>query len=200
RRRDLQPPPREDAARHRRDVALRIAHSADAVDSPVAARQRQPLQHAQAARPAADADREPGTRLLAGGRTSGAREIPLLRAQAGSRPPLLHGELQRVPGLRAQARLPPALTLSAETRIVALLGHPVSHSLSPRMQNAAFAARGLDWAYIALDVPPGRLEEAVRGLVAGGFAGANVTIPHKQAAARLCDEADGDAVNTLVFA
>ena len=85
------------------------------------------------------------------------------------------------------------------TRLVGLIGDPIGESLSPRMQNAAFAARGLDWAYIALDVPPGRLEEAVRGLVAGGFAGANVTIPHKQAAARLCDEADGDAVNTLVF-
>jgi shikimate dehydrogenase len=92
------------------------------------------------------------------------------------------------------------LTLTAETRLVALVGHPVAHSLSPRMQNAAFAARGLDWAYVALDVPPERLEEALRGLAAGGLAGANVTIPHKQAAARLCDEADGDAVNTIVFA
>jgi shikimate dehydrogenase len=90
--------------------------------------------------------------------------------------------------------------LTASTRLVALLGHPVSHSLSPRMQNAAFAARGLDWAYVALDVPPERFEEALRGLVAAGFAGANVTIPHKRAAAALCDEADGDAVNTLVFA
>jgi shikimate dehydrogenase len=92
------------------------------------------------------------------------------------------------------------LTLTAETRLVALVGHPVAHSLSPRMQNAAFAARGLDWAYVVLDVPPERLEEALRGIAAGGFAGANVTIPHKQAAAQLCDEADGDAVNTLVFA
>jgi shikimate dehydrogenase len=90
--------------------------------------------------------------------------------------------------------------LSGSTRLVALLGHPVAHSLSPRMQNAAFAAAGLDWAYVALDVPPERLEEAVRGLAAAGFAGANVTIPHKPAAARLCDEADGDSVNTLVFA
>jgi len=89
--------------------------------------------------------------------------------------------------------------LGGSTRLVALLGHPVAHSLSPRMQNAAFAARALDWAYIALDVPPEQLEEAVRGLVAGGFAGANVTIPHKRAAARLCDDADGEAVNTLVF-
>jgi shikimate dehydrogenase len=67
------------------------------------------------------------------------------------------------------------------------------------MQNAAFAARGLDWAYVACDVPPEGLPEAVRGLAALGFAGANVTIPHKQAAAALCDEADGAAVNTLVF-
>ncbi len=90
--------------------------------------------------------------------------------------------------------------LAGTTRLVALLGHPVAHSLSPRMQNAAFAARGLDWAYVALDVPPDELESVVRGLVASGFAGANVTIPHKRAAAQLCDEADGDAVNTLVFA
>jgi len=90
--------------------------------------------------------------------------------------------------------------IEGTTRLVALIGHPVAHSLSPRMQNAAFAARALDWAYVALDVPPEQLEEAVRGLVAGGFAGANVTIPHKRAAALLCDEADGEAVNTLVFA
>ncbi len=90
--------------------------------------------------------------------------------------------------------------IDAETRLVAIVGHPVAHSLSPRMQNAAFAARGLNWAYVALDVPPERLEIALRGLVAAGFAGANVTIPHKRAAAVLCDEADGDAVNTLVFA
>ncbi len=90
--------------------------------------------------------------------------------------------------------------LGGSTRLVALLGHPVAHSLSPRMQNAAFAARALDWAYVALDVAPEDLEGAVRGLVASGFAGANVTIPHKRAAAQLCDEADGDAVNTLVFA
>jgi shikimate dehydrogenase len=89
--------------------------------------------------------------------------------------------------------------LGASTRLVALIGHPVAHSLSPRMQNAAFTARALDWAYVALDVAPEQLEDALRGLVAAGFAGANVTIPHKRAAALLCDEADGEAVNTLVF-
>src|SRR5581483_11251100 len=91
------------------------------------------------------------------------------------------------------------MAISADTRLVALLGHPVAHSLSPRMQNAAFAARGLDWAYVGCDVAPARLAAAVRGLDALGFAGANVTIPHKQAAAELCDEAESDAVNTLVF-
>lgn len=88
--------------------------------------------------------------------------------------------------------------IAATTRIVALLGHPVAHSLSPRMQNAAFAALALDWAYVALDVPPDRLPEAVRGLAASGFAGANVTAPHKLAVAELVG-ADTPSVNTLVF-
>jgi shikimate dehydrogenase len=78
---------------------------------------------------------------------------------------------------------------------VVLLGKPVAESLSPRMQNAAFAAAGLDWEYTAVEVEPDELETAVRR----GWAGANVTIPYKQAAAELCDEADGEAVNTLVF-
>jgi shikimate dehydrogenase len=83
------------------------------------------------------------------------------------------------------------------SELVALLGHPVAHSLSPRMQNAAFAARGLDWLYVAIDVPPERLEEAVRGLAGLGFAGANVTAPHKQAVARLVGS-ELPSVNTLV--
>jgi shikimate dehydrogenase len=89
--------------------------------------------------------------------------------------------------------------IGGSTRLVTLLGQPVAESVSPRMQNAAFAARGLDWAYVACEVRPDDLADAVRGLVALGFAGANVTIPHKHAAAELCDEADGPAVNTLVF-
>jgi shikimate dehydrogenase len=66
------------------------------------------------------------------------------------------------------------------------------------MQNAAFAARALNWAYVPLRVEPAELERAVRALVALGFPGANVTIPHKQAVVALCDEADDEAVNTLV--
>jgi shikimate dehydrogenase len=89
--------------------------------------------------------------------------------------------------------------ITASTRLVALLGQPVAHSLSPRMHNAAFAARGIDWAYVALDVMPDQLADAIRGLAAAGFAGANVTAPHKLAAAKLCDEADAESVNTLVF-
>jgi shikimate dehydrogenase len=89
--------------------------------------------------------------------------------------------------------------ISGTTRLVALLGRPVRDSLSPRMQNAGFAARGLDWAYVACDVPPERFEEAVRGLAAAGFAGANVTTPHKEAAAALA-ETELESVNTLVFA
>ncbi len=81
--------------------------------------------------------------------------------------------------------------------LVALLGKPVAGSLSPRMQNAAFAARGLDWRYEAFEVDD--VVAAVRGLVSLGFAGANVTIPHKQAVVAACDESDGDAVNTLVI-
>jgi shikimate dehydrogenase len=89
--------------------------------------------------------------------------------------------------------------ISRSTRLVALLGQPVAESLSPRMQNAAFAARALDWAYVACEVAPEGLEAAVRGLVALGFAGANVTIPHKPTVVELCDEAEGSSVNTLVF-
>jgi shikimate dehydrogenase len=81
---------------------------------------------------------------------------------------------------------------------VALLGHPVSESLSPKMQNAAFAARGLDWAYVALDVVPDEFETVVHGIVAAGFAGANVTTPHKRTAARLAGS-ELDSVNTLVL-
>ena len=72
------------------------------------------------------------------------------------------------------------------------------------MQNAGFDALGLDWAYVPLPTPPERLADAVRGLVATGFAGANVTIPHKEAVLALCDEVDpvagrAGSVNTLVF-
>jgi shikimate dehydrogenase len=88
--------------------------------------------------------------------------------------------------------------ITGTTRLVALLGHPVSASLSPEMQNVAFTERELDWAYVACDVAPELFELAVRGLAAAGFAGANVTTPHKAAAASLA-ETELASVNTLVF-
>jgi shikimate dehydrogenase len=96
-------------------------------------------------------------------------------------------------------------SIRGTTTLVGLLGWPTAHSLSPPMQNAGFAALGLDWAYVPLPTPPERLGEAVRGLVATGFAGANVTIPHKERIVSSCDELDevaaaAGSVNTLVVA
>jgi len=88
---------------------------------------------------------------------------------------------------------------------LAVLGHPVSHSRSPAMQNAALAALGLaDWRYQAIDAAPEAFEMTVRELAAVGYAGANVTVPHKEAALALATEASEasqqiGAANTLVF-
>jgi shikimate dehydrogenase len=87
--------------------------------------------------------------------------------------------------------------ISGGTRLVGLLGDPVSGSLSPLMHNAAFAAVGLDWAYVPLPVKQKELEDALRGLVALGFAGGNVTTPYKLAVAKLVG-AEPASVNTLV--
>ncbi|HLQ66077.1 MAG TPA: shikimate dehydrogenase [Candidatus Limnocylindrales bacterium] len=88
------------------------------------------------------------------------------------------------------------------TSLFAILGHPVHHSLSPRMQNAAFRAAGRDAAYIALDILPGQLAQALEGLHEIGFAGLNVTLPHKEEAFTLVDSATpaaraAGAANTL---
>ncbi len=87
----------------------------------------------------------------------------------------------------------------------AVIGHPVAHSRSPAMHTAAYRALHMDWEYTAIDVPPGGLEAFVAGLAAAGFAGVNVTIPHKQAVLGLCDELSAEArragsVNTIVVA
>jgi shikimate dehydrogenase len=90
------------------------------------------------------------------------------------------------------------------TRLVGVMGWPIAHSVSPPMHNAAFRALGLDWCYVPLPVPPERLGEAVRGLRALGFAGANATVPHKQALLTQVDDLTPaaraiGAVNTLVL-
>jgi shikimate dehydrogenase len=88
---------------------------------------------------------------------------------------------------------------------LAVLGHPVSHSRSPAMQTAALAALGLeDWSYRAIDAAPEAFEMTVKELAEVGYAGVNVTVPHKQAALALAEEASEasqqiGAANTLVF-
>jgi shikimate dehydrogenase len=100
------------------------------------------------------------------------------------------------------------MSLSGRTRLLGVIGHPIAHSLSPRMHNAAFATGRKDageseFAYVAMDVRPERLPAAVAGLTALGFVGFNVTMPHKEAILPLVDELDetarlAGAVNTVV--
>lgn len=94
--------------------------------------------------------------------------------------------------------------LSGHARLAGVLGWPISHSRSPRLHGYWLDSLGIDGAYLPLPVHPDRFEDGVRGLVALGFQGANVTIPHKQAAFAVCDVVDATArragaVNTLVF-
>src|SRR5215218_4625088 len=94
--------------------------------------------------------------------------------------------------------------LRTMARLLGIIGHPVGHSLSPRMHNAAFAHDGVDYVYVAMDVLPDRLTAAVEGLRALGFVGFNVTMPHKEAVLPLMDELDetarlAGAVNTVVL-
>ncbi|QVL52949.1 MAG: shikimate dehydrogenase [Cyanobium sp. M30B3] len=96
-----------------------------------------------------------------------------------------------------------AQPISGHTALVGVLGDPVRHSLSPAMHNAALAALGLDWVYLALPAPARELAGVVRGLAAMDCRGLNVTLPHKQAVAALCRELTPlaerlGAVNTLV--
>lgn len=96
--------------------------------------------------------------------------------------------------------------VTGRSRLCGVLGHPLDHTLSPRMHNAAFAALGLDWVYVPWPVSPERLGEAVAGLRAlANFAGANVTVPHKEAVIShldgLTEEARAvGAINTIVRA
>lgn len=95
--------------------------------------------------------------------------------------------------------------LSGAARLAGVIGWPVAHSRSPRLHGFWIARHRLDAAYLPLAVRPGRFDTAVRGLVEAGFRGANVTIPHKEAAFAICDRVEerarrAGAVNTLVFA
>jgi shikimate dehydrogenase len=95
------------------------------------------------------------------------------------------------------------VTPRGSTRVVGIIGDPVTHSRSPAIHNAAFEALGLDWVYVAFPVPRGGGAAAVGAVRVLGLAGLNVTMPHKAAAAAACDELSDaaralESVNTVV--
>src|SRR5205814_10330155 len=126
------------------------------------------------------------------------------------RPPRLRHDQRRVPAGcgRVQAQGPRVLTRAADwptgqTRLAGVIGDPIRHSLSPVLHNAAFAALGLDWAFMAFPVPAGQAPAAVEGARALGLDGLSVTMPHKEAVAAAVDRlsptaAALGAVNTVV--
>lgn len=97
---------------------------------------------------------------------------------------------------------PPPIT--AATRVCAVYGHPIRHSASPALQNAGLVALGLDWRYLAFDVRPEELGQAIAGAKAMRFVGLNLTVPHKLLALERVDRLDESArlwgaVNTIRF-
>jgi shikimate dehydrogenase len=104
--------------------------------------------------------------------------------------------------LRVSQPVQPAI--NAATRLCAVYGSPIAHSASPAMHNAAFAALGLDWRYLAFEVDPKNLRAAIEGAKVMGFAGINLTVPHKLLAVNMVDMLDESAmkwgaVNTILF-
>lgn len=94
--------------------------------------------------------------------------------------------------------------ISGSTRLAAVIGSPVRHSLSPALHNAAFEAAGLDWRFVAFEVAPGAGADAVRAMRTLGIGGLAVTAPHKADVAAAVDEIDAAAqalrsVNTVVL-
>lgn len=96
------------------------------------------------------------------------------------------------------------MKIKGSTNIVGLIGHPVEHSFSPPMHNAAFDALNMDYAYVAFDVNPNDLKSAIEGAESLNIKGFNVTIPHKVDVMQYLDELDEvarliSAVNTIDF-
>jgi shikimate dehydrogenase len=97
------------------------------------------------------------------------------------------------------------VTISARARLAGVMGWPVAHSLSPRLHNYWLDLYGIDGAYVPLPVAPAYFGDALRALGHLGFAGVNVTVPHKEAAFAACDVVDAaakrmGAVNMISFA
>jgi shikimate dehydrogenase len=92
--------------------------------------------------------------------------------------------------------------ITGETKIFGIFGHPVTHTLSPLMHNAAFDALGLPFRYLPFEVHPDRLQAAVKGILPLGILGLNITIPHKETILPFLDQVDEEAkrigaVNTI---
>ena len=92
--------------------------------------------------------------------------------------------------------------LKGTTKIVGLIGNPVSHSLSPAMHNTAFQKMQMDWNYLPLHVDPDNLKDAMKGVRSLGFSGINVTVPYKERVLPFLDEMSTEAerigaVNTI---
>ena len=92
--------------------------------------------------------------------------------------------------------------IGASTKVLCVIGHPIEHSMSPIMHNAALKELSLDYIYLAFDVPPNALEKAILGFKKSNMKGINVTIPHKEAIIHYLDELDPlskqiGAVNTV---
>ncbi|MGB5913200.1 MAG: shikimate dehydrogenase [Promethearchaeia archaeon] len=92
--------------------------------------------------------------------------------------------------------------VTARTKILCVIGHPIEHSMSPIMHNAAIQDLGLDYLYIAFDVAPNKLKEAIKGLKTLNIKGINVTLPHKENAIKFIDKVDElaqkiGAINTI---
>ncbi|MCI0331260.1 MAG: shikimate dehydrogenase [candidate division Zixibacteria bacterium] len=88
--------------------------------------------------------------------------------------------------------------------LAGIIGYPLDHSLSPFIHNLGFALKKLPYVFVKIEIPPARLNRTVGALVDLGFIGANVTMPHKEASARLVDALSPEAravgaVNTLVI-
>ena len=95
------------------------------------------------------------------------------------------------------------MVISGNARVAGVMGWPVTHSLSPRLHGHWLELYGIDGAYVPLPVTPEKFSEALRALAAAGFVGANVTVPHKEAALAAMDDATANAraigaVNTIV--
>lgn len=96
------------------------------------------------------------------------------------------------------------MKISGTTKIYGILGHPITHTLSPTMHNAAFEAARLDAVYLPMPVAPDNLEKVLEALPCAGVLGVNVTLPHKQTILSMMDHLSEEAnlvcaVNTVAF-